>query len=197
MENYLFTLKFTTKQLVRQSKKAEKQERQEKLKLKKAIEQGNSEGARIYAQNAIRQKNMALNYLRLSSRVDAIASRVETAVRMTSVTRSMANIVRAMDQSMKEMNLEKMTQVMDQFEQQFEDMDVQSEYVEKTINQTTALSTPQEQVDTLIAQVADENGLELGEQLGQVAKNKQPAIKEKSVDEEHDELSSRFMKLKN
>jgi charged multivesicular body protein 1 len=74
---------------------------------------------------------------------------------------------------------------------------VQSEYVEKTINQTTALSTPQEQVDTLIAQVADENGLELGEQLGQVAKNKQPAIKEKSVDEEHDELSSRFMKLKN
>ncbi len=140
---------------------------------------------------------MALNYLRLSSRVDAIASRVETAVRMKSVTRSMANIVRAMDQSMKEMNLEKMTQVMDQFEQQFEDMDVQSEYVEKTINQTTALSTPQEQVDTLIAQVADENGLELGEQLGQVVKNKQPAAKEKSVDEEHDELSSRFMKLKN
>lgn len=140
---------------------------------------------------------MALNYLRLSSRVDAISSRVETAVRMKSVTRSMANIVRAMDQSMKEMNLEKMTQVMDQFEQQFEDMDVQSEYVEKTINQTTALSTPQEQVDTLIAQVADENGLELGEQLGQVAKNKQPAAKEKSVDEEQDELSSRFMKLKN
>jgi len=138
---------------------------------------------------------MALNYLRLSSRVDAIASRVETAVRMKSVTRSMANIVRAMDQSMKEMNLEKMTQVMDQFEQQFEDMDVQSEYVEKTINQTTALSTPQEQVDTLIAQVADENGLELGEQLGQAVKAK-PA-KEKSVDEEHDELSSRFMKLKN
>jgi hypothetical protein len=35
--DYLFTLKFTTKQLVRQSKKAEKQERQEKLKLKKVI----------------------------------------------------------------------------------------------------------------------------------------------------------------
>jgi hypothetical protein len=31
-----------------------------------AIEQGNMEGARIYAQNAIRQKNQALNYLRFN-----------------------------------------------------------------------------------------------------------------------------------
>ncbi len=72
-----------------------------------AIEQGNQEGARIYAQNAIRQKNLSINYLRLSSRVDAVASRVETAVRMGRVTNSMANIVKAMDQSMKAMNLEK------------------------------------------------------------------------------------------
>jgi hypothetical protein len=33
------------------------------------------DGARIYAQNAIRQKNLALNYLRLGSRVEAVASR--------------------------------------------------------------------------------------------------------------------------
>jgi len=38
-----------------------------------------------------------------------------------------------------------MTQVMDQFERQFENMDVQSEYMEKSINQTTALTTPQVQ----------------------------------------------------
>lgn len=43
-----------------------------------------------------------------------------------------------------------MSQIMDQFEQQFEDMDVQSDYVEQTMNQTTALSTPQGQVDELI-----------------------------------------------
>jgi len=128
---------------MRQSKRAEKEEKREKLKLKKAIEGGNMEGARIYAQNAIRQKNLALNYLRLSSRVDAVASRVETAVRMGRVTGAMSNIVKAMDQSMKAMNLEKMTQVMDQFEKQFEDLDVQSEYMEKSINQTTALTTPQ------------------------------------------------------
>ncbi len=50
----LFNLKFAAKQLQRQSKKSEKNEKAQKLKLKQAIEKGNMEGARIYAQNAIR-----------------------------------------------------------------------------------------------------------------------------------------------
>eukprot|EP01121_Diplochlamys_sp_Union-15-3_P017034 TRINITY_DN5927_c0_g1_i2.p1 TRINITY_DN5927_c0_g1~~TRINITY_DN5927_c0_g1_i2.p1 ORF type:complete len:196 (-),score=47.17 TRINITY_DN5927_c0_g1_i2:46-633(-) len=194
MQNYLFTLKFTTKQFIRESKRCEKMEKREKLKLKKAIQAQNVEGARIYAQNAIRNKNQAINYLRLSSRIDAVASRVETAVRMRCVTGAMANIVKAMDASMKEMNLEKMTRVMDQFEKQFEDLDVQSEYVENAINQTTALSTPQEQVDDLIAQVADEHGLEFSEQLGKV---KAPVKKEnQNIEVEQDELTNRLTKLK-
>ena len=40
------------------------------------------EGARIYAQNAIREKNQSLNFMRLGSRVDAVAARLESAIRM-------------------------------------------------------------------------------------------------------------------
>ena len=43
------------------------------------------EGAKIYAENAIRKKNEALHLLRLASRVDAVASRVQTAVTMQRV----------------------------------------------------------------------------------------------------------------
>jgi len=56
LENQMFNLKFTSKQMVRMSKKSEKNEGQQKLKLKQSIEKGNMEGARIYAQNAIREK---------------------------------------------------------------------------------------------------------------------------------------------
>lgn len=94
----MFNLKFSAKQFEKMSKKCEKNEKAQKLKLKqarifnqvlftlKAIEKGNVEGARIYAQNAIREKNQALNYLRLASRIDAVASRVESAVRMKQVS---------------------------------------------------------------------------------------------------------------
>lgn len=43
------------------------------------------EGARIYASNAIRKKNESLNLLKLSSRIDAVASRVQTAITMRKV----------------------------------------------------------------------------------------------------------------
>ena len=76
----LFNLKFTAKQLIRESKKCEQSAAANKLKCKKAMEVNNMEGARIYAETAIRDKNQSLNYLRLSSRIDAVAQRVNTAV---------------------------------------------------------------------------------------------------------------------
>jgi len=51
------------------------------------MEKGNLAGARIYAENAIRCKSAALNYLRLSSRIDAVAQRVNTAIKMKMVCR--------------------------------------------------------------------------------------------------------------
>jgi hypothetical protein len=43
------------------------------------------DGARIYAENAIRQKNQALNFLKMASRIDAVCQRVQTAVSMQHV----------------------------------------------------------------------------------------------------------------
>ena len=107
MEKHLFNLKFASKQLMRDSKKADKEEKAEKKKLQKAIEKGNMDVARIHAENAIRQKNQSLNYLRMSARIDAVASRVQTAVTTKRVTSSMQGVVKAMDTAMKSMNLEK------------------------------------------------------------------------------------------
>jgi charged multivesicular body protein 1 len=117
---------FTAKQLNRQAVKAGKDETAEKAKLEKvrtrysplaapmaltlftkAMKQGHHDIARIYAQNAIRKQNEKLNLLRLASRIDAVSSRVQTAVTMRQVTGSMANVVRGMDSAMKAMDLEK------------------------------------------------------------------------------------------
>ena len=68
--------------------------------------QGNLEGARIYSENAIRKKSEELNLLRLASRIDGVASRVQTAVTMRKVTANMAGVVKGMDKAMQSMNLE-------------------------------------------------------------------------------------------
>lgn len=80
-----------------------------------ALQQGNNEGARIYASNAIRKKTEALNFLRLSSRIDAVASRVETAVTMRQVTGNMMSVVKGMDKAMDTMNLERVCRAIPPF----------------------------------------------------------------------------------
>lgn len=52
------------------------------------MQKNNAEGARIHAENAIRQKNQALNYRKMSARIDAVAARVQTAVTMKQVSHS-------------------------------------------------------------------------------------------------------------
>ena len=92
----LIQFRMTSKSMQRSAKKCEKNQEIQKNKLKKAIEQKNMEGARIYAQNVIREKNQALNFLRLSSRIDALVSRLETSIRMQEVNKAMGRTVKGM-----------------------------------------------------------------------------------------------------
>ncbi|CCJ30553.1 unnamed protein product [Pneumocystis jirovecii] len=149
LEQSLFHLKFAAKSLKRQSQKASRDELTEKANVKKAIQAGNYDIAKIYASTAIRKRSEALNLLRLSSRIDAVSSILHTAMTMRNVSGNLANIA----------------SVMDKFESQFEDLDVQSSYMENAIGVSTAISTPQDEVDSLMQKIADEAGLELSEDL--------------------------------
>jgi len=199
LEDEMINLRIVSKQMQRSAKKCEKNEKQALDKLKKAIQQGNHEGARIYGQDAIREKNQALNQLRMASRIDACSSRIETAVRMGQVTDAMKGVTKGMDKGLASMDVEKISKLMDKFEQQFEDLDVKTQYMEGTMNATTATSTPAEQVDSLISQVADANNLELGEafsEAGPVGK-KTPQLDEATKEPAADDLEARLANLKN
>ncbi|RPA85839.1 hypothetical protein BJ508DRAFT_221872 [Ascobolus immersus RN42] len=194
LENALFNLKFTSKQLNRQAVKAGKEEQTERNKVKKAIMAGNHDIARINAQNAVRKSQERLNLLRLASRLDAVASRVQTAVTMRNVSKDMVGVVKGMDVAMKNMNLDRISQVMEKFEQQFEDVDVMTGYYENATQTSTAVGTPQEDVERLMSQVADEAGLQLNQSLADAT----PVQNKPVVSQEEEEgLESRLRALRN
>eukprot|EP00960_Hanusia_phi_P025395 745605-Hanusia_phi.AAC.1 len=222
LEDELFNLKFVSKQLQRESKKAEKEMIKEKEKVKKALEQGKHDIAEIHAQNAIMQKNQTLNYLRMSSRIvyipltlykttnfivqDAVAGKLGAAMKMQKVTSSMAQITKSMGKVLQTMKLDKIEAIMDKFEKVcklsaqlkvaadtvpkvFEDADVMSAQVTGAMQSrldffpvgkgkgagrlslmgscSTSMSTPQSEIEELLQQVADENQLDLGENMPQ------------------------------
>jgi len=102
-----------------------------------------------------------------------------------------------MDKAMESMNLERISLVMDKFESQFADLDVQTSYMEDTMNATTAVSTPQDQVDSLMQEVADEANIELQHELGANDATKVPdlTVKDK-VKEEDGKLAERLRALR-
>jgi charged multivesicular body protein 1 len=79
MFDMIFEFKSVAKQMKKESTKAENQEKQAILKVKEAIEKNLVDSARIYASDAIRKKNEAKRYLVLSSKLDAVHSRLQNA----------------------------------------------------------------------------------------------------------------------
>mmetsp|Transcript_10669 Transcript_10669/g.49010 ORF Transcript_10669/g.49010 Transcript_10669/m.49010 type:complete len:211 (-) Transcript_10669:852-1484(-) len=190
----IFNLKFTAKQLARTAAKCEKEEKQLKAKVKTAIQKGNIEGAKIHATDSIRKKNENLNMLRLASRLDGVVSRLETQHKMNMVNKNMSTIVKSLEASLKDNNLEKVSENMDTFERQFENLDVQTEFVEQAMGNTTAATTPPEDVARLMQEVADENGLEFASSMPEA---NQEALPEAPVaQKEGDELSNRLAALR-
>lgn len=195
MDDMLFQLRFTTKQLERLSNKAEKEQKKEEAKIKKAIAQKNVEGARIYAENAIRKKNESLNYLRFAARVDGVSARVQTAVAMKGITKQMEGVTKALDKAMSSMDLEKVEQIMGKFEKQFEDIDVRTSTLENSMSSATTLSTPQDQVESLMKQIAEENDLDITEQLTDLNPTT-ASIRENTERKKEDDLSRRLQALR-
>jgi len=161
----IFNLRFTCKQMDRLAKKAEKEQKVQQGKVKKAIAKKDTETARIYAENAIRKKNEMLQYMRMSAKIDAVAAKVQQAYTMKDVSKKMEGVTKALGKAMNSMDLEKVSATMEKFESQFEELDVRSSTVEQTLGAATALSTPEDEVTALIRQVAAENALDIEDQL--------------------------------
>ncbi|CAL8374420.1 unnamed protein product [Arctogadus glacialis] len=198
MDETLFQLKFTAKQLEKLAKKAEKDSEKEQAKVKKALQQKNVECARVYAENAIRKKNEGLNWLRMASRVDAVSSKVQTAITIKGVTKNMAQVTKALDKALGSMDLQKVSAVMDKFETQVQNLDVHTSVMDDAMSSATTLTTPQEQVDSLIHQIAEESGLEVMDQLNQLPAGAASLGGEtSSKQDKEDQLSRRLAALRN
>ncbi|KAK3597563.1 hypothetical protein CHS0354_018157 [Potamilus streckersoni] len=196
MDDTLFQLRFTTKQLERLANKAEKEQKKEQSKIKKALQQKNPDAARIYAENAIRKKHESLTYLRFAAKVDGVSAKVKTAVAMKGLTKQIGEVTKALDKAMASMDLQKVENIMEKFEKQFEDLDVRTQTLEDSMGTATTLSTPQDQVEALIQQVADESGLEIVDQLKDLNPS-QASLRAGAESKKEDDLSRRLQALRN
>ena len=131
--------------------------------------------------------------MKLASRLDAVVSRLDTQAKMGMVTKNLGIIVKGLEKSMNSNSLENIAATMNQFEKQFENLDLQTAVVDNVMGAQANLSTPEEDVTALMQQVADEHGLEIGLNMPSAGTaQKQPA----AASSEGSDLSARLAELK-
>jgi charged multivesicular body protein 1 len=188
--------RMTSKQLESLSKKAEKEEKKERAKVTKALKDRDMERGKIFAENAIRKKNESLNFLRMAARVDGVTSRLKSAQSVQAIAKQMGGVVKGLDNAMASMDLVALSGIMDKFESQFTDLDVRSSVMENAMSGAVAQSTPLDQIEALMKEVADENHLEVQTQLSGVAAPAEGAAVGDLTVDESTELSRRLAALR-
>ena len=173
MFDTMFEFKMMAKQMQKESKKSEAQSKALIGKVKKCIEKGDYEQAKLAAADAIRQKNMVKRYRVLSSKVDTVAQRLKTAYQNQKLSEQMQSLTQQLLGAGNMMDIVKMTETMSNFEILFDNLDINSNMMDQVFDNVNAGTVNENEVNQLIGQIAQQNGMKLsdefeGVQLGEV-----------------------------
>jgi charged multivesicular body protein 1 len=174
MFDMLFEFKMMAKNLQKQSVKAVQEEKFSVMKVKEAIERNNIETAKIHATDAIRKKNESRRLLILSSKIDAVHSRLQNAYQTSKLTEGMQTLTRQMNSALGSMDLVQVNETMKGFENMFDNLDVNAEFMDRVMDNVNAGTADESGVKDLIGQVATEFNIKLESEFSDVSiKNKQ------------------------
>eukprot|EP00826_Nyctotherus_ovalis_P018366 TRINITY_DN1549_c0_g1_i3.p2 TRINITY_DN1549_c0_g1~~TRINITY_DN1549_c0_g1_i3.p2 ORF type:complete len:206 (+),score=56.75 TRINITY_DN1549_c0_g1_i3:1242-1859(+) len=170
-------MRMASRQIKREAANAEKSERAEKKKVAAAIAKGQLDVARIHAEGAIRNKHNAISLERLSAQLEAVASKIGSASMAKNVSEQIARSVPILQGAIHSMDKVELANSMEHFQKIFEDLEVRSADMGQSLDNVHQGSLDQGEVDTLVKQIAEEQNLQLGKEMGEAGKNRimQPA----------------------
>ena len=178
----MFEFKMMGKSMAKESKKSEAQSKALIKKVKDCIAKGDYEQAKVAASDAIRQKNMVKRYRVLSSKIDTVAQRLQTAYQNQRLTEQMQSLTQQLLGAGNMMDIVKMTETMANFEKLFDDLDVNSNMMDQVFDNVNAGTVNEQEVKQLIGQIAQQNGMKLSEEFDDVQLGEAPIGEQQQAD---------------
>ena len=172
MFDKIFEFKMMAKQFAKESKKAENEYKKNLTKTKNLMEKGKYDRARVTAADAIRKKNEINRYQVLSSKIDTIAQRLQSAMQTNQLTEKMSQLTNLMAGSGDKLNdIVQLADTMENFEKMFDDLDVNNAMMNEVMNNVNAGTIDDNEVNLLVNQVAEANGMKIMDSLNNAENN--------------------------
>ena len=182
----MLEFKSMAKSMAKESTKAESQSKALVKKVKDCIAKGDYEQAKIAASDEIRQKNMVKRYRVLSSKIETVADRLKTAYQNQRLSEQMQSLTNQLHKAGNAMDIVKMTETMANFEKLFDDLDVSSGVMDQVFDNVNAGTVNENEVNQLIGQIAQQNGMKLSDEFADVKLGEEVAQPEQAQQVQND-----------
>ncbi|XP_954345.1 uncharacterized protein TA20920 [Theileria annulata] len=157
-----FNLTLQSREAQKLHYKCLKEEEDERIKVKSAIESNNPESARIHATNSIFKRNEAMRFLEFKSRLDILSAQIDSAMRTQQLTEELKKVLPQLNKFLKYNKLDSVDVITD-FKKIFENMDGNESYTGENVNRESSFKVPPREVEALISRVAQEYDLDMSE----------------------------------
>ena len=161
----ILDFKLHAKALTKESSKAAIKQQNSIMKAKKALNEGNMQLARTYAEEVIRFKNEAQRNKILGSKLEFIYTRLHKAYKTQQLSDTMASLVDKMRDSISKNNIENLVEMMDNFEKMFDNLDIQARLIEDVFDNVKGGSVNENEVNELINVIQETNAEQIQEKL--------------------------------
>ena len=165
MFDNIFEFKMMAKNFAKESKKAETAHKNLLGKVKDLIAKGDYEKAKVVASDAIRKKNDIKRYQVLSAKLDTLTQRLQSAYQTQQLTENMKSLTNKMVSAGSVGDMVQINETMSNFEKMFDDLDVNSNMMNEVFDNVNAGTTNDNEVNQLINQVAEANGMKVMDEL--------------------------------
>ena len=152
-------LKLVSKRLARSQRKLESKQRQAERKIKQALQKGDMEAARMYANDVVRAKKWARGYQSLISKIDGLMFKLERTDAVQSLAGEMKGIATSLREASAALNMAGLDDVISDMEEAMEEVEISSEVMEDSVEGLFTSDIDEGEVDNLLAEYGAEVGI--------------------------------------
>lgn len=162
MNEALMNMKLKSKQFSRESTKSEKEREKNIAKAREQLKKGNEEGAKLFLELATQKKNEALQYMRMSARLDHLAANIKSKSNNVQMVQELDRFTPLLQMQAENMPIEQMYQNLNQFGQAYDNLVVKGQILDNTMENTLAEKGSTATVDQMMKELQVEIQMEMG-----------------------------------
>lgn len=133
--------------------------------IKKLAKEGQMDAVKIMAKDLVRTRRYVKKFMLMKANIQAVSLKIQTLKSQSTMAQAMKGVTQAMTSMNRQMNMPQIQKILMDFEKQSEIMDMKEEMINDVMDDAMEGEGDEEETDAVVAQVLDELGLQLGDQL--------------------------------